>query len=120
MDSVSLKSFEDLNRYSLILPSKMTSLRTHLEEILENKKIALKPVLEANTNESLLKMVRQGLGIGFFFKEVIDQEEDKDSFVECFVDEISPMELNCYTIEDYLTVATKKFIEMLKDDKKKN
>ena len=78
--NVKINSIEDLNNYPLVLPTSAYSSRVKLDEFLSSKGIKVNPVLESWTTEVLLEMVRKGIGIGYFSKEVIDSQKDKDDF----------------------------------------
>ena len=55
---------------------------------------------------------------GAFIQNVIDTQNDKDNFeVINFNDDLPAVDVCCVYIEDFNTTATKKFIEMLENDK---
>ncbi|MBQ3307270.1 MAG: LysR family transcriptional regulator [Bacilli bacterium] len=113
--NVKINSIEDLNNYPLVLPTSAYSSRVKLDEFLSSKGIKVNPVLESWTTEVLLEMVRKGIGIGYFSKEVIDSQKDKDDFeIITFNNELPSVDLCCVYREDFLTTATSKFIELIK------
>ncbi len=114
--NVRIEKGSDFNKYPFLLPSTNSNSRGKLDEFLDKNNIRINSILESNSYEILLEMVRQGVGIGFFLKNMIDNQTDKDDFKIISTSlEIPKMDLNCFTINDYLTVATTKFIELLKE-----
>lgn len=118
MKSVSIENMKDLENYPLILPDQSFSVRLKLDEYMESKNIKYHPVLESWSTEVMLSMVRSGVGIGYFIQEIIDQQMDKDKFeVLSFDNNLPDVDVCCVYIEEFLTRATSKFIELLKDKK---
>lgn len=118
MKNVHIEKVEDLKNYPLILPSATSSIRLKLDEYMESQNTKLVPAIESWTTEIMMEMVRQGVGIGYFVKNVIDTQSDKDQFeVISFNDELPAVDVCCVYIEDFLTTATHKFIELLTSDK---
>ena len=118
MKNVSLKKPEDLKDYPLVLPSKMSSIRVKLDEYLEAHNIKVNPVLESWPIDSMMEMVRRGVGIGYFIKDVIDAQSDKDKFEIITFDNKPPdIDICCVYIDSFLTTAAKKFIELVTKDK---
>lgn len=115
---INIQSVEDLKKCPLILPSSTSSLRLKLDEYMESKNIKLNPVIESWTTEIMLEMVRRGLGIGYFIQNVIDTQEDKENFkVVSFDNELPAVDVCCVYIDEFLTMATRKFVELLSDQK---
>jgi len=118
LKDVDVKSIEDLKKYPLILPSATASIRLKLDEYMESKNIKLNPVIESWTTEIMLEMVRKGVGIGYFVRNVIDSQDDKENFeVLMFDDEFPPVDVCCVYIDDFLTMAARKFVELLGNNK---
>ena len=118
MKNVSIENVEDLKNYPLILPSATSSIRLKLDEYMESHNTKLLPVLESWTTEIMLEMVRQGVGIGYFVKDVIDIQNDKDNFeVLSFDHDLPVVDVCCVYIKDFLTTASNKFIELLVKNK---
>ena len=114
MKKLDIKSVEDLKKYPLILPSTTSSIRIKLDDYMESKNVQLNPVVESWTTEFMLDMVRHGIGIGYFIKNVIDTQDDKDNFnTITFNDELPAVDVCCVYIDDFLTKATRKFVELL-------
>lgn len=114
MKDVHINNVEDLKDYPLILPSATSSIRLKLDEYMESQNTKLLPILESWTTEIMIEMVRKGVGIGYFVKNVIDTQNDKDNFeVITFDDDLPAVDVCCVYIDDFLTTATRKFVELL-------
>lgn len=118
MKDVKIEKVEDLKNYPLILPSATSSIRLKLDEYMESQNTKLLPILESWTTEIMVEMVREGVGIGYFVKNVIDTQSDKDNFeVITFDNDLPAVDVCCVYIDDFLTTATGKFIELLTSNK---
>ncbi|MBR3211202.1 MAG: LysR family transcriptional regulator [Bacilli bacterium] len=118
MKDVHVEKVEDLKNYPLVLPSATSSIRLKLDEFMESQNTKLLPVLESWTTEIMIEMVREGVGIGYFVKNVIDTQSDKDDFaVITFKDELPAVDVCCVYIDDFLTTATHKFVDLLVSNK---
>ncbi len=118
LKDINIKKVEDLKNYPLILPSATSSIRLKLDEYMESQNTILKPILESWTTEMMLDMVRRGVGVGYFIRNVIDTQNDKDNFnVITFDNNLPAVDVCCVYIEDFLTTATKKFLELLTNNK---
>lgn len=116
---INIKNVEDLKNYPLILPSATASIRLKLDEFMEARNAKLYPVIESWTTEMMLEMVRRGVGIGYFVKNVIDIQNDKDDFnVITFNNELPVVDVCAVYVEDFTTTALNKFIDFLTKDKK--
>ena len=114
MKDVDVKKGEDIKNYPLILPSATASIRLKLDEYMESQNTKLMPIIESWTTELMIEMVRRGVGIGYFVKNVIDTQDDRENFeVITFDNNLPAVDVCCVYIDDFLTSATKKFIEML-------
>ncbi len=115
---IEIHDVKDLANYPLILPSATSSIRMKLDEYTELNNVKLYPVLESWTTEMMLEMVRRGVGIGYFIKNVIDTQNDKDSFeVITFHEKLPQIDICALYIEEYATEAAKKFIALLDADR---
>ena len=118
LKDINIKKVEDLKNYPLILPSATSSIRLKLDEYMESQNTILKPILESWTTEMMLDMVRRGVGVGYFIRNVIDTQNDKDDFnVITFDNNLPAVDVCCVYIDDFLTTATKKFLELLTNNK---
>lgn len=113
-----IKNVDDLKKYPLVLPSATSSIRLKLDEFMEAKNVKLYPVFESWTTEMMLEMVRRGVGVGYFVKNVIETQNDKDNFeVVTFDDELPAVDVCAVYVEDFTTTALNKFIEFLTENK---
>ena len=118
MKNVDIKKVEDLVKYPLILPSSTSSIRLKLDEYMESKNTKLNPILESWTTEIMLAMVRRGVGVGYFVRNVIETQKDRDEFeIITFDDDLPAVDVCCVYIDDFLTTASRKFVELLKNNK---
>lgn len=110
-----IHKIEDLHRYPVLLPSKNSSMRLKLDEYLESKNIMINPVLEAWSVDGLVNATRGKMGIGYFIKEVLEKQVDSSDFEIVPIDGLPHVDICCIYMEEFLTAASKKFIEMLKN-----
>ena len=105
-------SLHDLVDKQLILPVPNTANRLDLDNLLFNEGIEIENVLNIHTSEMIIAAVKQDLGIGYVIENLIDSEIEKLEIKE----ELPKVTIAiCYN-EDYLTPATKKFInDYMKD-----
>ena len=109
-----IKSISDLKKYPLVLPSATSSIRLKLDEYTEVNNIKLYPVIESWTTEFMLEMVRRGIGIGYFIKNVIETQSDKDNFsIITFENQLPSVDVCAVYLEEFETPAVKKFVEFL-------
>ena len=118
MKDVNIEKVSDLKNYPLILPSATSSIRLKLDEYMESQNTKLMPIIESWTTEMMIEMVRKGVGIGYFVESVIDTQDDKDNFeVIRFNDDLPAVDVCCVYINDFLTTATRKFVELITSNK---
>ncbi len=105
-------SLHDLVDKQLILPVPNTANRLDLDNLLFNEGIEIENVLNIHTSEMIIAAVKQDLGIGYVIENLIDSEIEKLEIKE----ELPKVTIAiCYN-EDYLTPASKKFInDYMKD-----
>lgn len=109
-----IKKLEDLENCSLILPSSTSSIRAKLNEYMESHNIKLAPILETGTTEVMLQLVRQGTGIGYFMKEFIDIQNDREDFEIVTFDKGFPaIDVCAVYIDEFLTPAAREFVDLL-------
>ena len=120
LENCKIEKPEDLLKYPLVLPSGKASMRVRLDEYMEQKNIVLKPVVDSWTTEFMLEMVRRGVGVGYFLKNVIETQKDKDNFeVITFDDSLPSSNVCALYLEDFKMPVLNKFVEFLvsKQDK---
>ena len=115
----SISKLDGLLKYPILLPSKNSSLRMKLDELLESKNMSMNVVLESSSSDTLLEMVRKGMGIGYFVEEEIHSLKDADHFEILEFDELPATDICCLYMEDFLTAGARKFVEMIKSPNKK-
>ena len=72
------------------------------------------PIIESWSTEFMIEMVKRGVGIGYFVKNVIDTQADLDNLeVLTFDNSLPAVDVCCVYIDDFLSSASKKFIELL-------
>lgn len=113
-----INKLEDLTKYDLLLPSYDTSMRNKLDEYLESKEVKLNPLIEVDNSEMLLNMVINGLGIGYLDEDLIRTHNDNLDLEIIDLEDELPVGDICYVyMDDFLTTATKKFIDILNKEK---
>lgn len=113
---IEIKDLKDLANYPLVLPCDSLISRQKLDEFMSDKNISLNPVLESWTTEMTLEMVKRGVGIGYFLKNVIDIQNDKDNFeVLSFNGNLPQVDVCALYIDEYIPESGKKFISTLLD-----
>ncbi len=116
---IEIKNVDDLKKYPLILPSATASIRMKLDEYMEARNTKLYPVFESWTTEMMLEMVRRGVGIGYFVKNVIEIQNDRENFnIITFNDDLPAVDVCAVYIEDFTTTALNKFIDFLTSERK--
>ncbi len=115
MSGVVVKNVEDLGKHSILLPGKNSSLRLKLDEYMESKNISISPVMESGSIDMMLDMIRKGLGIGYLPENILLAQHDKDNFQVLSFNDLPVIDICCMYQEDYLTAATKKFVEAMKE-----
>ncbi len=111
---IKIEDLKDLTNYPLILPCDSIISRQRLDEFMSDKGIVLNPVMESWTTEMVLEMVRRGIGIGYFIKNVIDIQNDKDKFeVLTFNGNLPQVDICALYIDEFIPESGKKFISTL-------
>lgn len=106
-------NINDLFKYPLLLPSKGTSTRKDLENIINCE---LEPVIEVPTTEVMLDLVKKGLGIGYFAKPSVKGAVNNGELYSIPVGFELPKNKICVAyMEEFLTSAPKKFVDLLKE-----
>ena len=111
---LNIKELSDLKNYSLLLPTKNITTRKKLNEYLESQNINLTPTIESNNFETLFETVKNGLGIGYFIEDVIKNKIENDDYEIIEFKNLPSVDVCSLYIEEFLTTASKKFIESLK------
>lgn len=110
-------NIEDIQKYPLLLPPKITSTRKALESKLKDRMDNLEAIIDVPTTEVMLELVKKGLGIGYFTKESVQKYIDSGRLYEIPVDvELPKTDICIAYVDNFLANAPKKFIEMLNSE----
>lgn len=114
LGNLNINEICDLKNYSLLLPTKTLTTRKKLNEYLESQNINLIPTIESNNFETLFELVKNGLGIGYFIEDEIKNKIETDDYEIIEFKDLPSVDVCSIYIEEFLTTASKKFIESLK------
>lgn len=104
--------FDAINNLPLIISSQNAEEIKLLKNATSNIKI--NPVIEAWTTESMIKLVREGNGVGYTQEDYIKKELEDGTFKKLSQTFTLPkLDIYCGYITDTLAYAPKKFIEFL-------
>ena len=110
-------NIEDIQKYPLLLPPKITSTRKALESKLKDRIDNLEAIIDVPTTEVMLELVKKSLGIGYFTKESVQKYIDSGRLYEIPVDvELPKTDICIAYVDNFLANAPKKFIEMLNSE----
>ena len=113
-----VKSIKDLEKYPLILPIKESFNRIKLEEYMEMRNVKLTSVIECDSLEFMLEMVRKDTGIGYFIESSITSQIDKDNFEIIDFDGTLPkIDIYAVYLNDFELPVLTKFLELLSKNK---
>lgn len=112
-NNVNIREISDLNNYSLILPKESTSAKKILDEYLNNEKIT--PHYELISEKMRKDLAKEGLGIGFVIKRIIEDELKTGELVEIKLDKPNSIsKVGLATLKDEISsFATKKLVEYI-------
>ena len=114
LGDLQIKKMSDLKKYPLILPSATSSIRMKLDEVMEKNDIQLSPVIETWTTELMLEFVKNGVGIGYFIKDMIDIQKNQSDFkIVNFDNPLLTIDVCAVYLEQFESLALHKFIEYL-------
>lgn len=112
-----INCIKDITKYPLLLPSATSSIRTKLDEFMEENDIKLNPVIESWTTELLLEYVKNGLGIGYIIKNVLDTLANTNEFeVVSFNDKLPSLEVCAIYLKEFESAALKKFVDFISNE----
>ena len=114
LSNISIKKELDLLKYPLILPIKNTSPRIKLDDYMESKNIRLDPSIEISNTEVGLEMIKKGMGIGYFLIDSINTCPNKEDYEMIVFQDLPKASISLVYIDDYTSIAAKKFIETIK------
>ena len=74
------------------------------------------PSIASWSSEMTMQLVRQGLGIGYFVKELLEVQPDRDEYeVITFNDTLPKLSVCAVYSDELLTPSEKEFIKLLKE-----
>lgn len=113
--SQSTFNVQDLANYPLITLGKNTSTHTYYSRLFLNAQIPLHTELEVATADQILPLVKHNLGIGFYPKELIKNDLEKETIFEIDMNIKNPKrEILLVQDRTHTTnIATHKFIQTL-------
>lgn len=111
-----IESLSDLCNYPLMLPNEKSNVRERLNEYLESNNISLNPFLTSDSHDTLFDMMKEGKGIGYFIKDIIDNQNN-DFYQTITFNDLPSIDVCCVYLNNFLSVAAKKFIELLINNK---
>ena len=118
--NINIKTPEDLLKYPLILQETNSSYQRNIIEFMQLKGINIVPSISSWSSEMTMQLVREGLGIGYFIKNMIDVQPDKDDYeVITFNDSLPKISICAVYKEELLSPAEKEFIKIMKESDKK-
>ena len=111
-----IHSILDLSKSSVLLPSIDSSFRIKINDFFRKNNLDIIPLFETDSIDTMIQYTKDGMGIGFFYREYLEKQPDFEQFrVFEFDDNLPKIDLFCFTIDSYLTSAASKFIELLKE-----
>ena len=105
---------KDLLKYPLILQETNSSYNKDILEFMQVKGLNIKPSITSWSSEMTIEFIRQGLGIGYVLKDLVDIQLDKSDFKVITFDNSLPKVSICAVYNnELLSPAQKKFISLL-------
>ena len=104
-----IKTIEDLENISLVLPIPSTNNRKYIDEIFIKHNIVPKKAISIHTSEGILIAVKKGLGLGYVIEDIY---KDDDTFKKVNINEkLRHEDIILVYNKKFLTEAPKRFIE---------
>lgn len=106
-----IESFEDFNKYNLILQQKGSNTRDILDIKTSNKLI---PKIEVMSQDLIYHLVNEGLGMGFGFEDLVDLNPN---FKKIYLPNLESVSINLATNKGTkLSFAAQTFVKELKNN----
>jgi len=105
-------SLQELTNFPFLLTEKGESYRYHLENILAENNLEVKPVLESGNTETLIKMVEKGMGISFLPLYTIEKKLSEEKVFIMNID-VEPINMWCQLIHHKNKLLTPQIIEFI-------
>jgi len=113
-----IKTEKDLLKYPLILQETNSSLNRNILEFLQLKGINVVPSISSWTSEMTMQLIREGLGIGYFLKDILEVQPDKDDYeVITFNNSLPKISICAVYNDEMLSPAEKEFIRIMRENK---
>ena len=101
------------NKY--ILPNVGSTIRTQLDSYLQNNNIVIPTDYEVCTNEMIIKMINEKLGIGYIAKEYIDDKLSESFEYVDVLSEYPVLQVCVASSNNNIPNSVKNFIKLLKE-----
>ena len=112
--NLNIKEEKDLLKYPLILQETNSSYNKDILEFMQVKGLNIKPSITSWSSEMTIEFIRQGLGIGYILKDLVDIQLDKNDFKVITFDNNLPKVSICVVYNnELLSPAQKMFISLL-------
>jgi DNA-binding transcriptional LysR family regulator len=106
-----IKTIEEIFNNPVLLPSKNSKQRTELEKILTSKSIISTPIIELESSETMLNYIKEGLGIGYIQKHIVEQNENLE--IINIEDKLPEETISLIYNDESLTTSSREFINMI-------
>ena len=111
-DKIKIKDVSDIESLKLILPISKSSVRRRLEQSLDPFNVKLKPMIEVETTELIIKSVKRNLGVGYVMKRSAEKDlKSGDINLVDFPQELPSIDINLVYVESCLTYPARKIID---------
>lgn len=116
-NQISINNVKDLENYSLILPIAKTANRRELDSYLFANEVAVSNVLNIHTSEMIIAAIKEGLGIGYVIRDLVEEQIQNGEFILLPIDELPTISINLVYNKNYITTAPMHFIKKyIKED----
>lgn len=106
---------KDLNKFPLLLPSKITTERKIIDCAFQSNDMQLNPLIEVNSLFNIKEMINNEVGIGWIFKDFIQSELDSQQMAEIKTDiNYGKISLDVIYYDDFMSDNLRKFLKILK------
>lgn len=117
--NIKIKTPKDLLKYPLILQETNSSYQRNIIEYMQLKGVNLVSSISSWSSEMTMQLVREGLGIGYFLKNMLDVQPDKADYEVITFDDTLPKISVCAVYkEEVLSPSEKEFIKIIKENMK--
>lgn len=107
-------SLEELSQYPILVPNPNSYERIWLDNDFKKKNLELKPLMDFTSHVPIIKLVKEGLGIGHTIKEMVESELKDGTLFEIPVEGVTFInDVGMIYDKNYLTFAANKFLEIL-------